>query len=137
VSGRGGRDAAARVVPDPARERYASGRGLMLLWFGFLGSAIAWLLHLVISYVLVLPACMYGIPIVIHAASLLLLGTALLSGWISYGSWQDLGRSTEDEEGGVVGRSRWMALSGMVAGGWFALVIVAQWIPAFMLSPCR
>jgi hypothetical protein len=137
MSARELRDAQRAGAPPDARARYDRPGAVLLLWFGFLGGAIAWLLHLFIGYLLVGYACHFGLTFLIHIVSVVLLGVSLLSGWVSYRSWQDLGRSTEDEGEGVIGRSRWMALSGMVAGGWFAVVIVAQWIPVFMLPPCR
>jgi hypothetical protein len=112
-------------------------RGLIRLWFGFLGAAIAWLLHLFVAYMLVGYACELDRTILIHAASALLLGLAVLAGWVSRGTWRAVagpaGRAGEDP----LVRSRWMAIVGMLAAGWFTVVIVAQWIPVFLIPPCR
>jgi hypothetical protein len=127
-------DGGARVA---AERRYREGRGLGLLWFGVLGPALAWFVHIAAGYALVLPACAYRATLAIHGLSLALLAIAIAGGWVSHGVWRDLGRSTEGEEHGVLGRSRWMAIAGMISGGWFAAVIVAQWIPVFFIPPCR
>jgi hypothetical protein len=126
----------SRLEAGDALERFETARATALLWFGFLGSALAWLAHLALSYILVGYACDYGLPAIIHLPSVLMLGVTAAAGWVSWLSWGRLGRSTEDEIEGLEGRSRFMALSGVIMAVFFGVVIIAQWIPAFIMPPC-
>jgi hypothetical protein len=133
---RKGDDARPVLETGDAVEEFESTRGAALLWFGFLGSAIAWLLHLSLSYILVGYACDYGVQPLVHLPSVLMLVMTAAAGWVSWLSWGRLGRSTEEEVEGPEGRSRFMAMSGVVMAVFFGLVIIAQWIPAFIMPPC-
>jgi hypothetical protein len=129
-------EARPMVEAGDAAQPFEEPRGVALLWFGFLGGAIAWLLHLTLSYILVGYACDYDLPFLVHLPSVLMLALTAAAGWVSWKSWGRLGRSTEEEVEGVEGRSRFMAMSGLVMAGFFGLVILAQWIPAFIMPPC-
>ena len=61
---------------------------------------------------------------------------SLSGGWVAWGIWKETGESYETELGGPTGRSRLLAISGMVFSLFFALIILGQWIPNLLLSPC-
>lgn len=129
-------------------DRYERPGGVLLLWFGFLGGAAAWKMQLVANYMLVPYACWHDLSILIHAASLVFFLMALAAGWLSWGRWKDTDRAPREatgqtvpyydtDAGGVLGRTRFMALSGLIINPFFALIILGQWLPNLILSPCH
>jgi hypothetical protein len=63
--------------------------------------------------------------------------------WVSWGVWKEVGGHPVDDGGfdesvsAVIGRTRFMAVSGVIVGCFSALVILGQWIPTLVLSPCQ
>lgn len=110
--------------------------GLGRLWYGVMIGAGAWKLQLLALYALVPYACWHGLPILIHMSSLAGFLLALSGGWVGWENWRRSGASIDTELGGTAGRSRFMGLAGMVIGPFFALVILGQWLPNLLLSPC-
>jgi hypothetical protein len=131
-----------RVEEKTVEDHYSGTRGAAVLWFGFLGGAAAWKGQLMVNYMLVPYACWHGLSITIHLASLAFLLLALWAGWTAWGSWQETGGHPRGEGGydrtvsATMGRSRFMAVSGVIMSAYFALVILGQWIPNLLLSPC-
>jgi hypothetical protein len=119
-----------------AEDRLSEPRALARLWFGLLGGAVAWKLQLVVNYAVVPYACWHRVEILNHAASLATFLLALGAVWVAWGSWKALGEEWGTEMGGPIGRSRFMALSGLALSAMFALMILGQWIPNLLLSPC-
>jgi TRAP-type C4-dicarboxylate transport system permease small subunit len=112
-------------------------RTIAALWAGLLVPPLAFLANLEISYALVPTACKAGNASMIHLVHLLCLLLALGAGLIAWKSWNTFGTEWSGTEGGPIARSRFMAGSGLVGSALFALVIVAQWLPSFGLSPCQ
>lgn len=106
------------------------------LWYGLLVGAAAWKLQLMINYGLVPYACWHDLSPLIHLASLSTMLVAVSAAWVAWGSWKRVGEGKDTAVGGPVGRSRFMAVSGIVASGYFALLILGQWLPNLLLSPC-
>jgi hypothetical protein len=124
--------------------RFSERREAALLWFGFLGPFAAWKVQLMVNYVLVPYACWRDLGFLIDLASLAAFALALLAGWVAWGAWK---RSTDAREaiageptGSMVeteiSRARFMSMSGMGFGAFAALLILAQWLPGLVLSPC-
>lgn len=132
----------AATAEERIASHYRASRGLALLWFGFLGGALAWKLQLMANYILVPYACWHDLSITIHLASLLFLLIAFASAFAAWRSWKDTGSYPleddryDEEAAPPVGRSRWMAMAGLIMNPFFALVILGQWIPNLILSPC-
>jgi hypothetical protein len=124
-------------------DRYNENRKVGRLWWGFLGGFVAWKLHLMVSYMLVPYACWHDLSILIDIGSLALVLVALSSAWMSWGTWREVGGYPMGEGGydestsAVIGRTRFMAVSGVIVGTFSALVILGQWIPNLVLSPCH
>jgi hypothetical protein len=70
----------------------------------------------------------------VHFGSLLLV---IGGGLIARREWRRSGATWGNGEAGPIGRTRFLAGMGMLAGLLFALVIIAQWIPSFILDPCQ
>jgi hypothetical protein len=112
-------------------------RHLRALWIGLLLAPIAFLINLELAYALVPTACSSRneVPVhLVHLACLLLTIYGLMTAWRS---WKVTGATWPGEQGDPLSRSRFMALTGMLVSGMFLLVIVAQWIPTFVLDPCQ
>ena len=111
--------------------------GIGWLWFGILAGPLAFLLNLQLSYMLVHPVCVMAPRIILHlvpAGALLLTASGGVSAWRN---WQRTGQAESSQAGGVLPRSRFMAGVGLLTSGLFILVIVAQWLPNFILTPCQ
>lgn len=125
-------------------EQSASGRyfeeprGKAILWAGILLPALAWAIHLNLSYALVDPACEHGWTWLFHAITIAALIVAAAGIKLALGSWERAGKEWPSaHDGSVLGRSRFMAIAGLLLGSLFSLLILAQYIPGFLLHPCR
>jgi hypothetical protein len=119
---------------------YPAPVGQLSLWFGMLGGAASWALHLVVSYSLVPAACAAGLGILLYLAIPVFTGLALLAIFFAWRGWQAT-RDMPDENGNgqrfVYQRVRFMALSGLAMSGFFLMVIIAQSVPIIMQDPCE
>lgn len=113
------------------------------LWFGALGGAIAWAVHLVVLYPLVDVACATGSVLLLHAVTALTLAVALAAAL----SCRRFGRVSRGGSGEPAGdgdarprqrsRTEFMARAGLWLDVLFAVAIVAEWIPVLLLDPCK
>jgi hypothetical protein len=107
------------------------------LWVGLLLAPVAFLINLESAYALVPTACSSRtvLPVhLVHLACLLLTLYGLLTAWRC---WKAAGGTWSGAAGDPLARSRFMAGVGLLVSGMFVLVIVAQWIPSFVLDPCQ
>ena len=123
-------------TPSAAEERLAEPRSAAALWYGVLAGAFAWKLQLVVNYAVVPYACWHRFELMNHLASLATFFLALSGAWVAWRSWKRAGEEWDTERGGLVGRSRFMALGGLALSLLFALLILGQWIRNLLLSPC-
>jgi hypothetical protein len=120
----------------PEKEFERAG-GIFALWAGFLVAPLAFLLNLQISYMLAPWACSTGHTSWLHVASFGSLLLALLGAFIAWRSWQKAGRGWRSDGGSAVARGRFMAIVGLMNGGLFSLIILAQWAADFIIGPCQ
>jgi hypothetical protein len=123
-------------VDSEAARDFKEGAGPWALWAGVLAGPLAMLIQLQVNYALVLWACGAGREWALHLTALLALVVTVAGGWLSWRNRRRTGAGWEDEGAGVIPRSRFMAVVGVLASVLFALVIVAQWIPIFVYGPC-
>jgi hypothetical protein len=117
---------------------FKEGGGPGALWAGILAPPLAMLSQLQINYALVLWACGGpGREWVLHLVALLALAVTVLGGLLSWRNWRMTGAGFEDEGAGVIPRSRFMAVVGILLGVLLSLVVIAQWIPIFIYGPCQ
>jgi hypothetical protein len=105
-------------------------------WFGVLGGPFAWSFGLLTKYALVPFVCGSGDTIWLHAVSIATLLVALGATVVAYRNYRLAGGEWSEEGALPVSRSRFMAASGMLSGGLFALAICAQWLTSAFLNPC-
>lgn len=116
--------------------RFREPGGIAALWFAVLAGPLAWMLGLNAQYGLVRVACDERSLLLLHAVSLLTLLLALAGGLVARREWRRAGGEWPGEAGGTLPRSRFMAVLGLLASGFFALTIVAQWVTNLFLDPC-
>ena len=112
-------------------------QGIVWLWFSILAPPLAFLLNLQLSYVLVSQACVTGRHLLLHLVPVGTLLLAVSGGVSAWYNWRRTGHAGSTEAAGVLPRSRFMAATGLLTSGLFILVIVAQWLPNFLLHPCQ
>jgi hypothetical protein len=121
---------------DPST-RIPEARRIAALWAGLLLAPLAFLLSLEVSYAAVTRACFDTGRGLIHLVQLGCLALAVVGGLVAWRTWRAEGSAWPGQEGGAPGRTRFMAGLGLLTSALFVLVILAQGIPGFVLSPCQ
>jgi hypothetical protein len=124
------------VTVDP-RTEVPDARELRALWTGLLLAPIAFLIDLEVAYALVPTACSTRNSLPVHLAHAACLLVALFGGLTAWRCWRATGSTWPGEEGNPLARSRFLAGVGMLMSGLIVLVIIAMWIPSFILDPCQ
>jgi hypothetical protein len=104
----------------------------LILWIAVLASPAAWFINLEANYALASLTCLWQWKAVALFVSAATFAVAVGSGLISWGQWRRLAG-----DGPADSRARGMAVGGAVLGSMFAVVIIAQAIPNFMLAGCQ
>jgi hypothetical protein len=112
-------------------------RELTALWTGLLLAPVAFLLNLEVAYALVPTACEQRTRILVHLVHAVCLVLALVGTMTAWRMWRFTGEIWPGQSGGRLSRSRFMAGVGLFLSLLFVLVILAQWIPSFVLDPCQ
>jgi cytochrome c biogenesis factor len=124
------------MTVDP-RTDVPDAREIRALWAGLLLPPIAFLINLEAAYALVPAACSSRNQLPMHLVHIACLLLALAGGLTAWRWWKLEGATWPGEEGDPVARSRFMAGLGVLLSALFILVIVAMWIPSFLLDPCQ
>ena len=101
---------------DPTRRLFA----VLLL------PPITWATHLQMTYFLHPQTCESQSPVYLWTVSLIALAVLAVNGWLSRGMLRG-GRRDVD---------RFMAIAALILSIFFALLVIGQTIPQFMLRPC-
>src|SRR4051794_39064858 len=114
------------TTTEHSLEYFETTSGKATLWLGVLLPPAAWLTQFQINYALARWLCnVPWLAIFYHSASALTLLVALLGGWLAWSDWNRLRAAPPAEhEGGVRGRSHFLALLGMSMTPLFALLIL-------------
>ena len=122
---------------ENAVERHFGGTGgTIALLAGFFAGPASWFTHLLVVYNLERYACFSGSVWLLHAASVVFLLLAASGGLLSWHSWRRLGEPERTRGAGTLGRSRFLALGGLVLSSFFFWIILMSWMPTFFLDPC-
>lgn len=118
------------------------------LWFGFTGTACAWVGLAVGDVLITWWACLQqneqlgnskvrpGIEWVYLAATVILLGIAIASGTTSYRNWKSLAGNTRLSEAEGRGRQEFMALLGVFVSLTLGCGLIWLTIPLMIVSLC-
>lgn len=130
-------------MAEKSTGKEARGLGPIALWGGWAIAAVAWALHLVISYTVVEWYCHSETGIAPGTIYWILNGTTLVTVVLALASavlgWRNLRRvrpaKARDTE--RLGRQRFMALTGIMLSLFFLSIILVQGMPNFFLRPCQ
>jgi hypothetical protein len=89
------------------------------------------------KYALVPWACTHGTTLLLHAIAIAGVVAAAVSMLVAYHEWRHAGGGWPNDEGGVRGRSRFLGMLALLLGAASLIVILAQWVPELVLSPCQ
>jgi hypothetical protein len=90
---------------------------------------------LLLSYLLVHHACSTGHYYVLHAITVVCLLIVLGAAWMSWQQYLPV-RDANDSGGSARDRTHFLALFGTISSLFFAVVIIANAVPRWILSPC-
>jgi hypothetical protein len=120
-----------------AKREFRSNGGIFAQWAGLLVAPVAWAAQQQALYTMVPWACQTGNFFALHAVPLAAMLVALLGALVAWRTGSRAGREeSDDDRGGAIARTRFFSVLGLVASLFFALVIAAQGIAAFVLHPC-
>jgi hypothetical protein len=131
---------AARARDDAATP------SLPALLFALLGAAVAWTAHLLVAYVVVALDCgtrWDGTRVALAALTVVTLGTAAASGLVARRLWlraRAADRPADDawdaRMGDRTARVSFLMMTGLVLAVLFAVAIVYQAVPIFLVPVC-
>ena len=119
-----------------ADDRWSTPPRVHRLWSGVLLPPIAWLLHLSLAYAMSAVVCTPPVMWPFFVLSAAALAVAIAGGGIA---WRVKRDAAGEPEHAPTSRARgmFMAVCGIMLSAVFALAIVAQTIPMFVLEPCQ
>jgi hypothetical protein len=126
----GQRTGAERIRPDE--------RAPVAQWVGLGLAPAVFAAHLQIAYNLVPWACVRrGGEVWIHVVGVLSVVLALIGAIVAWRVWLSAGREVPGEDGGSLPRTRFIGAVGLGTSSMLTLLLFAQWVTAFFLSPCQ
>lgn len=123
------RTGAERITPD---ERAAVGQ-----WVGMFLAPAVFAVHLEITYNVIPWACVRGGEIWVHVVDVLALLLSLTGTVVAWRVWQRTVREAPGEAGGSVPRTSFLGACGLGFSAIVTLVLLAQWVASFFISPCQ
>ena len=115
---------------------FLSGAGVRSLWFSVLAPPAATVTAVGMNFSLAHIACHGASMIWLHAFTALMLAVVIAGGLLGR---KNLRRSREEwpqDEYGVIPRSQFMSALAVGEAALFTLMMIAIWVPAFVLNPC-
>jgi hypothetical protein len=125
-----------RDAGDTQRGGLDTGKSIALQWIGVLAPPIAWLLNLEFGYSLAHAACHGSGMLPLHAATMAALALAAVGGAVSLVVWRRSGSDWPADTVGPAERAKLFATLGLGGAAFFVMLILTQWIPAFLFNPC-
>ena len=122
-------------MTDP-RTTIGDARRIAALWAGLLLAPTAFLISLELGYALVPAACRTGRTLPLHLVHLACLLLAVVGILVARGH-RGPSDVTEADANNHTAQAWFMGQLGVALGLLFALVIISQAIPGFVLSPCQ
>lgn len=108
----------------------------MWVWLALLVAPLLTLLNLTVVYALVATACEEQNILPLHVISVASLLLALLFTFMAWHQWQQTDALPAIPEDDASTRRSFLPAVASISGLLSTLVIAAQWIPQWILSPC-
>ena len=109
----------------------------LALWITVLAGPVLWLCAFEANFALAPYACIFQSKAALIGVWLTGIVLSLISALWARSLWHAVGANFEMQEGGATARSRAMSIAGMALSTGFALVMIAQAIPVFLLGDCE
>lgn len=123
--------------PQASQVRQDAGGDAGRLWTGVVGPPLVFLFHLQAAYALAPLACRQGTTLSLHLASLVAIALSLGLGMLSVVEWRRSGPAWPDSSAGLATRDRFLGAVGVLGTCLVVITLIAQWIPVFVIDPCR
>lgn len=121
----------------PDAERYYAGNvGTATLYAGVLLPAAGWFLHLVASFTLAGTLCEGRYLWLMHVVLLIALTMVAGGGFLGWRNWRGTGSTFDEDRGGVIGRSNFLAIASLASATFFGAVVLLSEVANFFLEPC-
>jgi hypothetical protein len=121
----------------PFEQIIKSGRTPWGLWWSLIAGFAAWAADLGLSYMLEQHSCSTGHRYLLHVISAVCLAIAVSGFGTGLVEFRRFPGNSSEEGGSPFDRAHFQALLGMIFSLSFAVVIIAGWVPRWVLSPCE
>lgn len=124
--------------PSPGRHKVRGWRQAV----GLIGAPAAWIAQISFDFVMADFACraFSGIRLWLLLAGVASTAAGLFSLWTAWGAWKQTQGEAEGEEGQAIdigeGRSRFFAMTGMLAGAIFTAASLFTLLAVIVVRPC-
>jgi hypothetical protein len=108
----------------------------MMVWPGILLAPLVTLLNLSLTYALVLPSCASQTRWMLHGVSMVSFAVTVLSALAGLRALRMESQERSEDAGTAPMRLHFLAQLAVLLGALSALVILAQWVPSWVLPPC-
>jgi hypothetical protein len=134
---------------DAARARYGGGeptgaerirpdeRAPVAQWVGMFLAPASFAVHLEVTYNVIPWACVRGGELWVHVVDVLALLLSLVGTVVAWRVWQRTSPEAPSEAGGSVPRTSFLGACGLGFSAIVSLVLLAQWVASFFISPCQ
>ena len=112
-------------------------RGLAAQWVGLLLAPAAFFLHLQFAYAVVPWACRHQNDFWIHASGIASVVLAAIGTLVAWWVWHREGGDDPGEGHGIAPRARFMGVVGLGVSAVITLILLLQWVAAFVVSSCE
>jgi hypothetical protein len=111
-------------------------RSDLRLWIGMLLPPAAWAVHLQSIYLTSELGCNTADLFWNHVVTGVCFVFAVIGTVAAAQAWRSLGEVAADGSASPQVRKKFMAIIGVLGGAFFAMVILAQWLPSLLGVPC-
>lgn len=111
-------------------------KGRMKNWPALLVAPTLALANLAVTYALTTPSCSRQTMLAPHLVSALLLVACAAMSWAAWRNWRTDAFDREQPSDAAPHRRPFVALVAAMVGSLSCLVVIAQWFPQWVLSPC-
>ena len=119
-----------------AERYYAGNTGIATLYLGVFLAPAAWFFHLVASFTLATQLCDGRHEWLLHAVGFAAIVMAAAGGVLAWRNWKGTGSKLNEDRGGTLARSNFLAVAGLASTAFFGFVIILSEVPNWFLPPC-